>query len=391
MNGGQKFAPLDIIAAMQIQKILEDKSSLFWTLQFLGWTGWGVSFYLGVMVWEDAPSTYNWYVPIITVIGLVITLALRWFYRFTWNSSGVKRVAGVLIGSYLAGLAWRLCRITLYDMLFEELSKADKMMAEFYGLEIVFHYMVDALQGFWPMFVWSVLYFGIKYYLLLEEERSRHLNSLAMAHEAQLKMLRYQLNPHFLFNTLNAISTLILDKDTVLANTMVTRLSRFLRYSLDNDPMQKVTLAEEITALKLYLDIETVRFDERLQIHLDIEPDAEQALVPSLLLQPLVENAIKYAIANAINGGSIGISARVFGVDLLLSVADDGPGLDLRNGRLPKGSGVGLANCRERLKELYGDNQSFRLGRTEPHGLTINIRIPLERAAPPTEPEKRSK
>ena len=100
--------------------------------------------------------------------------------------------------------------------------------------------------------------------------------------------------------------------------------------------------------------------------------------MPSLLLQPLVENSIKYAIANAIDGGSIAISASVTGRDLELVVADDGPGLDLRNGRLPKGGGVGLANTRERLKELYGNKQSFRLSTTEPHGLTITIRIPLE-------------
>jgi two-component system LytT family sensor kinase len=202
-----------------------------------------------------------------------------------------------------------------------------------------------------------------------------------MAHQAQLKMLRYQLNPHFLFNTLNAISTLILDQNTELANTMVTRLSRFLRYSLDNDPMQKVTVAQEMDALKLYLDIEKVRFEERLQLHFDIEESAATAMMPSLLLQPLVENSIKYAIARAVDGGTIAISARVFGGDLLLSVADDGPGLDLRNGRLPKGGGVGLANCRERLKELYGEDQNFRLSTTEPHGLTVNIRIPLEREA----------
>ena len=201
-----------------------------------------------------------------------------------------------------------------------------------------------------------------------------------MAHEAQLKMLRYQLNPHFLFNTLNAISTLILDKDTKLANSMVTRLSRFLRYTLDSDPMERVTVLEEVEALKLYLDIEKVRFDERLRLHCDIELTAGNALVPSLLLQPLVENAIKYAIAQSINGGSIGISAKVFGDDLLLVVADDGPGLDLKHGRMPKGGGVGVSNCRERLKELYQNEQSFRLSTTDPHGLTVSIRIPVTRA-----------
>jgi LytS/YehU family sensor histidine kinase len=229
------------------------------------------------------------------------------------------------------------------------------------------------------MLVWSGLYFGVKYYLLLQEEKQRGLKMMSMAHEAQLKMLRYQLNPHFLFNTLNAISTLILDRETELANTMVTRLSRFLRYSLDNDPMQKVTVEEEIESLRLYLDIEKVRFDERLRLHFDIEQSAADAMMPSLLLQPLVENSIKYAIAQSIHGGSIAVEARVVDDDLVLTVADDGPGLDLRNGKAPKGGGVGITNTRERLREVYGAGQSLRLTSTEPHGLTITIRIPLEK------------
>ncbi|MCV6613620.1 MAG: histidine kinase, partial [Cellvibrionaceae bacterium] len=245
--------------------------------------------------------------------------------------------------------------------------------------DYVLHYLGGSTTASWVFLVWSGHYFGIKYYMLLQEEKQRGLLAMSMAHEAQLKMLRYQLNPHFLFNTLNAISTLILDKDTQLANTMVTRLSRFLRYSLDNDPMQKVTVDEEVEALRLYLDIEKVRFDERLQIYFEVAPQAKTALMPSLLLQPLVENAIKYAIAQSIKGGTLTVKAQVFGNDLLLAVADDGPGLDSSIPSDNKGSGVGLANCRERLQELYGQEQSFRLSKTEPHGLTINIRIPLER------------
>jgi LytS/YehU family sensor histidine kinase len=142
--------------------------------------------------------------------------------------------------------------------------------------------------------------------------------------------------------------------------------------------MQKVSLAQEINALKLYLDIEKVRFDDRLRLEFDIEPGAETALIPSLLLQPLVENAIKYAVAQSVNGGSIRIGARVFAGDLLLEVADDGPGMEHTRGINGSRAGVGLANTRERLQELYGVNQSFRLGQTDPHGLTIYIRLPLE-------------
>ena len=360
---------------MDTHSILQDKRYLFWVLQFAGWSGWGGSFYLGVLVWGKPPDNYSIYLPIISAIGMVITLGMRAVYHRMWNADAGWRIIGILGASYLGGLAWMSARATIFYNLFENERKYPKDE----GMEF-FSYFDGAMSAFWVMLVWSGLYFGIKYYMLLQEEKQRGLKVAAMAHEAQLKMLRYQLNPHFLFNTLNAISTLILDKDTKLANSMVTRLSRFLRYTLDSDPMQRVTVEEEMEALKLYLDIEKVRFDDRLRLHFDIEPGAETALLPSLLLQPLVENAIKYAVSQSVNGGSIGISAKVFGGDLLLVVADDGPGLDLKHGRMPKGGGVGVSNCRERLKEIYEDQQSFRLSATDPHGLTVSIRIPHTRA-----------
>jgi LytS/YehU family sensor histidine kinase len=159
---------------------------------------------------------------------------------------------------------------------------------------------------------------------------------------------------------------------------MVTKMSSFLRYSLDNDPMQKITLEQELSALKLYLDIEKVRFEDRLNLELDIEDEARSALIPSLLLQPLVENAIKYGIAQMDEAGHLRIAAKVFAGDLLIELSDDGPGAKLVDGQLPEGRGVGLRNTRERLNELYGGQHSFRLKDTEPHGLTINIRIPYE-------------
>jgi two-component system, LytTR family, sensor kinase len=359
---------------MTISKLLEDKRYLFWTLQLGGWGGWAFVFYLGVLVWGKAPQGYLIYLPTITAIGLGFSLGLRKLYQFTWEWDIGRRVLVILVGSYTAGALWMACRSTIFYNAFPEMRKP----YEEHGMEF-FSYFDGSITATWVMLVWSALYFGVKYYLLLQEEKQRGLKSQSMAHEAQLKMLRYQLNPHFLFNTLNAISTLILDKDTELANTMVTRLSRFLRYSLDNDPMQKVTVAEEVEALRLYLDIEKVRFDERLTLHFDIEPDAEDAIMPSLLLQPLVENSIKYAIAQAIHGGSIAVSARALGGELLLTVVDDGPGLDLKNGKVPKGGGVGITNTRERLKEIYGKDQALRLSTTDPHGLTISIRLPLEK------------
>jgi LytS/YehU family sensor histidine kinase len=307
---------------------------------------------------------------------MFLTLGLRWIYRITWDRTLGIRAFAILGASYSVGVLWMLCRSVLFYGFFpEEQARYEKTGDWNLGA-----YFENSISAVWVMLVWSALYFGIKYYLLSQEEKQRYLKAISMAHEAQLKMLRYQLNPHFLFNTLNAISTLILDKDTALANGMVMKLSRFLRYSLDNDPMQQVTVAEEMESLKLYLDIEEVRFAKRLTLHFNVSPGAERALMPSLLLQPLVENSIKYAVSQSINGGSIAVSASIEDGCLQLTVADDGPGLDLRQGRLPKGGGVGLANTRERLAQLYGEKQSFRLSSTEPHGLTITICLPVSYA-----------
>jgi len=224
---------------------------------------------------------------------------------------------------------------------------------------------------------WSGLYFGIKYYQQLQEQTEQTLKATAAAHQAQLKMLRYQLNPHFLFNTLNAISTLILDGANETANSAVSRLSDFLRYALDNDPMSRVTLGSELGAIDLYLEIEKVRFGDRLVIEKVVEEKALGALVPSLILQPMIENAIKYAISPSEDGGTIRISAKVQHNTLVLQLSDTGPGLgNGNNGQ--KSSGVGLKNTRERLQQLYGENQAFTLAPNEPSGLTITINIPFE-------------
>jgi two-component system, LytTR family, sensor kinase len=242
------------------------------------------------------------------------------------------------------------------------------------------------LSAMYLLLCWSALYFGIKYYEMQQKQQAAALKAAALAQEAQLKMLRYQLNPHFLFNTLNAISTLILDNQNRKANHAVTRLSEFLRYTLDQDPMKKVTLRQEIEALNLYLGTERLRFGERLRLEYAVDGPALEALIPSLLLQPLLENALKYAVSPREQGGSIRIEGRTRGAMLELSVIDDGPGL---RDAVPLGErrGVGLRNTRERLAVLYGANHRFAVLNSHP-GLRIDMALPLEIAQPlPFDPE----
>ena len=358
---------------------------LFWKLHLGFWAAWGLIGKYGYsrFVVEDTAPHYGYYVTVITIIAVVISFGLRYLYRACWDRPIWVQVMAFLGGSWAAGYLWMSARSFIYYRWIEQ-GKDMQAWAEKVGPHAVEIYeKISYLEGFFSgwtvMLAWSILYYAIKYYRIFQEVRESALKSAAMAHEAQLKMLRYQLNPHFLFNTLNAISTLVLEQQTELANRMVTRLSSFLRYSLDNDPMQKITLRQELAALQLYLDIEKVRFEDHLSLHVDISDEAQDALIPSLLLQPLVENAIKYGIARSEEGGHLRIAAKVFAGDLLIQLSDDGPGVELVDGAIPSANGVGLRNTRERLKELYGSEHSFRLSKTEPHGLTISIRIPFEK------------
>lgn len=247
-----------------------------------------------------------------------------------------------------------------------------------YRPEEWFMYFSNTINSLIMVVCWSGLYFGIKNFQMLQKEKQNALKASTMAHQAHLKMLRYQLNPHFLFNTLNAISTLILMKENKTADAMVSRLSDFLRYSLDKDPIKKVPLRQEIHALELYLEIEKVRFDERLNVEWDIQESIKSALVPSLILQPIIENSIKYAISRLEKGGKICIAAKSFGRDLLLEVTDNGPGAEIENGQLRRSNGVGLPNIQERLNSLYTNDFSFVISHNHPTGIKVSIRIPFE-------------
>jgi len=367
---------------VKLKNVIKERPNLFWVFHLGGWALWGIvgKYLYTAMILEEVAPSYATYVAVITVIGMLISLLLRYLYRFLWDRALWIQAIGLIGGSSLAGYLWLKARGYLYygwiEKAYDMSSWKEKLgdAAEIYE-KVSF---VESNTGsITIMAAWSVLYFAIKSYRVFQDVRESALTSAAQAHEAQLKMLRYQLNPHFLFNTLNAISTLILEQNTELANRMVTKLSSFLRFSLDNDPMQRITLAQELEALQLYLDIEKVRFEERLSLELNIEDQAKTALIPSLLLQPLIENAIKYGIARAEGGGNLVISAKVFAGDLLIELSDDGPGCELINGQVPESKGVGLSNTRERLATIYGAEHSIKLSNTEPHGLTICIRIPF--------------
>ena len=354
-----------------------DKNRAFWNLQLIGWGGAMLLRSVSSMA-NDQPWSFLVLVLIEAITGLSISLLLAVSFHalirmrplVTWVATTVLLMVAVSL--FAAIDAWV---IGLYRP-----DSGVTFVQRFVGIYILPLSLLGA---------WSALYYAINYFLQVEEQAERLERLEAQATSAQLAMLRYQLNPHFLFNTLNSISTLVLLKQTEPANAMLTRLSGFLRHTLVSEPGAKVTVAQEVETLKLYLDIERMRFEERLRTVFDIDPAAANALIPSFLLQPLVENAIKYAVSPQEEGARISLAAQLVGQRLRLTVSDTGPGLRAKPPRAtlaaskfgrPESTGVGLANIRDRLAQAYGEDHLFEIRTPAAGGFTVVIEIPFERA-----------
>jgi signal transduction histidine kinase len=208
-------------------------------------------------------------------------------------------------------------------------------------------------------------------------ERERLLSEArAAAAGAQLAMLRYQLNPHFVFNTLNAIGSLVETGRNAQAGTMIEKLSDFLRSSLNSKEESFSTFEDELSTIGAYLDVEAVRFGDRLRVEYRVAEDVRLALVPSFMLQPLVENAIKHAVSPAMRRVTLLISAQADEDELVVTLEDDGPGVGNESSMRAKGAGVGLVNVRERLALLYGEAGSLSSGKRG-EGYRAVLRFPL--------------
>ena len=361
--------------------LFSDKGRMFWILQIAGWLGFFALHILSVSTFVAGRSPEALlYSAASSLVGFLTTSILaRPLYRMARRQKPILLLTTVMTSTIVMAVAMAAMKAQTFSVLLG----SEWMSIEGQSLNVT-NYLLLLLPSM-PVNIfllgsWAGFYFGINYYLNLRNEMERALLSARLADQAQLKMLRYQLNPHFLFNTLNAISTLVMENDGKHANTMLTQLSAFLRYSLDSDPLQKTSLAEEVRALKLYLEIEKTRFGERLQVNFDIEDEAMDAAVPSLILQPAIENAIKYAIAQMESGGEISIIAKRDGNRLHLRVCDNGPEAPEDPSSILKNSknGVGLVNMRDRLAYMYQDRSEFRLSKLDPQGLCVSLKIPFE-------------
>ena len=362
------------------EDVYESRRRQFWLFQFVGWGGFCVVTFFSLTLWYNTVElSHILQILVQALLGMLLSLPLHRACRTGWQSSLPRRIVISALAVVILALVWTVVRIAAF--IYITSAPGTWIWADFGGWYF---------SSFLVYLCWVALYYGNKYYYRAQEEQRNRLEAIARVKEEQLKrmqaeaeartsqlgMLRYQLNPHFLFNTLNTVNALIRTGDHRTAQRMVARLGDFLRYSLDSDPALMIPLEQEVEALMRYLDIEKIRFGDRLELEFGIEDDAARAMVPSLLLQPLVENAIKHAIAANEAGGTIGLEAKVRDGDLLLELTDTGAGDAVPPAGVEKGRGVGLENTLQRLQTLYNEAYSFDIQPRSRSGLRVTIRIP---------------
>lgn len=339
------------------------------------------------------------------LLGLLVTIQ-AWVYSlngnrgFDWGDALLYRESGYLLWALLTPFIWRLSRrwplaadrrvANLLVHLAISLLAAPLHRAASLLLTLVIRHLLGTLPGSLTdvlanvrfailggsldsLLTWWVVLgicFGIRAYRQADDQRHRAARLESQLSEARLTALRMQLHPHFLFNTLHAVSTLM-DEDVPAARRMLVRLSDLLRTTLDSADQPEVPLATELATLDRYLAIEQVRFQDRLRIIPEIADETLGAAVPTLILQPLAENAIRHGIAPDSRAGRLELQARRDGAMLEIRIADDGPGAECV---VP---GVGLGNTRGRLAALYGDHQSLHWGNRPGGGFEVVMRVPF--------------
>jgi hypothetical protein len=361
-NDGCPSELLDKIGVVK-QPGRERRLLSFWPLQIGAWVLYSLASAISYIPFRHMRG-YVIYKAALLFTTFLASLLVHAWCRFVWQKSLrlTPAVACSVVLTYSLGV---ICT-----------ASSAKVSLHFDTPKVALDWSMVAAEAFEPTIVliaWSALYYGIKYYGTAEEQKSRLLAFEATAREAQLQALRYQLQPHFLFNTLNAISTLVVSKQPEQATVMITKLAALLRNTLNSPETHVVTLREEIAVTEEYLAIEQVRFGQRLRVSLEVSETAHRALVPRFLLQPIVENAIRHGIARRPGGGEVSIRASTVAEQLLIEIENDRSPHNITE----TGDGVGLANTIARLSALYGSQASLSASSGDDPTFLVSISFPL--------------
>lgn len=318
---------------------------------------------------------------VVTLFGIGITYLLYRLLRLFEDKVLSTRIITAFAGAIPCAIAIAIFNFYMFNVydpqsLFDE-AHVDEMRKyaekENFALKAV---VEDSISRFFFIISWASLYLTLSYAGEVRTVERKAARFAQAAQDAELRSLRYQVNPHFLFNTLNSLSTLVMRSQPEEAEEMILNLSKFYRTSLSGDPLEDVALSEEVHLQNLYLDIETVRFPKRLKTETHIPEELMDVLVPGLILQPLVENAIKHGVAHSKRPVTISIGAAVEGDLLKLTVADDGEAQQ-QNKSSDQNNGIGLANVRDRLETRFGAQARLKTYHPETGGFVAELTMPL--------------
>jgi two-component system, LytTR family, sensor kinase len=341
----------------------------FWTVQIAGWLSfyvWGLLSLLPVIHQPGALRGNTAFFVTLFAASFLMRPVCRSLMRhaYPWISLELRAFVCSLLVGLIAGFV-----IELITSLYSPFEWTD-------GLG-------TSARSTFILFIWCSLYFSIKLWQQSVRERERLLRAEAEVRDVRLSALRYQLNPHFLFNSLNAVSTLVLEENPSAATRMLAQIGEFLRTILDDEAAPETPLSQEIAFAEQYLAIEQTRLGPRLRVDMAISPETLDALVPSMLLQPLIENAVRHGVAPVVEGGTIRIESKLHGARLQIRIQNSGPA----NSRLAmpndSATGIGINNTAERLKALYAADHKFVLQWPETGGCEVTVDLPFRKGFQP--------
>ncbi|APG63573.1 sensor histidine kinase [Sphingorhabdus lutea] len=323
----------------------------------------------------------------VTAVGIILTWMLYLFLRLFDRKAINERISAAFIGAIPCAIliaVFNYWVFNIYDpvSLFDDPQKYQeltKKARELFGVTKGQEIAEIAISRYFFIISWALMFIALSY---SKEVRlaERRISRLAQAaKDSELRSLRYQVNPHFLFNTLNSLSALVMRGDKQSAEAMIMNLSTFYRHSLSNDPLDEVPLGEEVELQKLYLAIEKVRYPDRLICHFDIEDGLIDLRVPGLILQPLIENAIKYGVSNTRRPVTISVRAFTDNGFAKIIISDDGEQQPAHQNDEQKrqSNGIGLANVRDRLEVRFGPDANMTYGPMENGGYQVILSIAL--------------
>lgn len=342
-----------------------NRNKIFWVCQIVGWGAYILLNSIFISGQKNFKPIYIVSFSLTGLLGFLLSTIFRnVIHKYQWYKLPIQKLLHkVIIANFIKGIILILV-ITAFNISFNVGHKED------YNLFNLFFFTLNATLLF---FMWSVVYFSIHFFENYKKAQIETLLYESAVKDFELKSLKSQLNPHFIFNAMNSIRSLI-EENPIKAKDAITKLSNLMRYTLKIERTEKVPLLEEIETIKDYLELEKIRFEERLDYEIDIDKNSERIEIPPMMIQTLVENGIKHGISKATNGGKLKIKTHLNNGHLVIDILNPGK-VDIIS--LENSKGFGIKNTKQRLSLIYDDKANFKLENVDNNFVHTQLKIPI--------------